>query len=160
MRNAIKYEVTVPFGIGGLQLGSENQTGTEKNRALTVDVVYTTDVGTRSALEKALALAQDLGAHVRLVFIYVIPYTLPLANPVVSLSFLESKLSKLASGFSGEASVHIYLCRETRRALPEVFSHSSPVVLGGRRRWWPTKEQRLEKRLRKLGYQVIFEELR
>ncbi len=160
MRNVIRYNATLPPAIGGLQFAPGDEAGVKETRGLKVDVLYTTDAGTRLALERAWQLAQNLGAHVRLVFIYVVPFTLPLEKPAVSLPFLEDKLSKLASGFSGEASVHIYLCRETRRALSEVLSPSCPVVLGGRRRWWHTKEQRLERRLRKLGRQVIFKELR
>ncbi len=160
MRHAIRYETPHPQTFGGLQFAAWDQAGLEEIVGLQVDVIYTTDAGTRAALDKAWALAQDLGAQVRLVFIYPVPYTLSLGNPAVSLSFLKDKLSKLASGYSGEASVHIYLCRDTRRALAEVLSQFSPVVVGGRKRWFPTKEQRLEKRLRKLGRQVIFEELR
>jgi hypothetical protein len=125
MRNAIRYEVTPRLGVGGLRLERENQVGPEAIPALAVDVVYTTEAGTQGALEKAWALAQDLGAHVRLVSIYTVPYTLSLGNSAVSLSFLRDKLSRLASGFSGEASVQIYLCRETRRALPDVLSRFS-----------------------------------
>jgi hypothetical protein len=122
-----------------------------------VEVMYTTDEGTKFALRNAWALAQDLGAHVRLVFVYAVPYTLPLEKPSVSLTFLQNKLVKLATDFRGEASVHIFLCREALRALQDVLPQSSLVVLGGRRRWWwPTEGQRVERLLKKLGHQVVF----
>jgi len=160
MKNAMRYEVTVPRRIGGLRLAPENHNRPGETAALAVDVIYTTDKGTHRALEKAWALAQDLGAQVRLVFIYAVPYTLPLTKPAVPLPFLQDKLVKLASGFSGEASVQIFLCRETFQTLEDVLPQASLVVLGGRRRWWPSKVQRLERRLQRLGHQVIFAEAR
>lgn len=156
----MKYEVAVPPRIGGLWLAPESQARLGETGPLAVDVIYTTEKGTQRALEKARALAQELRAHIRLVFIYAVPYTLPLTKPAVPLLFLEDKLGKLASGFSGEASVQIFLCRETLQTLEDVLPQASLVVLGGRRRWWPTKAQRLERRLQKLGHQVIFTEAR
>jgi len=124
-----------------------------------VEVIYTTDQGTKHALQKAWALAQDLGARVRIVFVYAVPYTLPLGKPAISLPFLQNKLVKLADDFPGQASVQIFLCREVLRALQDALPQTSLVVLGGRRRrWWPTKGQRMESRFKKLGYQVIFAE--
>jgi hypothetical protein len=160
MKNAMRYEVTVPLQIGGLRLSPENQVCSEATAALAVDVIYTTGQGTHLALKKAWALAQDLRAHVRLVYIYAVPYTLPLTKPAVPLAFLQDKLEKLASGFSGEASVQIFLCRETLQTLEDVLPQASLVVLGGRRRWWPSKAQRLERRLQRLGHQVVFAEAR
>ncbi len=154
MRNAIRYELTVPLGAGGLRL--ESPLGHEPLPGLAVDVIYTSDAGTLAALAEAWALAQDLGAHVRLVFIYAVPYTLPLTAPAVSLPFLQNKLAMLAGGFSGEASVHIFLCRNASQALEDVLAPASLVVVGGKKRWWRSKEQRLERRLKKLGHRVIF----
>ncbi len=160
MRNAIRYEVSAPLAAGGLRLERESPVRPETIPALAVDVMYTTDSGTRGALKQAWALAQDLGAHVRLVFIYEVPYTLPLAAPAVSLPFLQEKLVKLAGDFSGEASVHIFLCRDASRALQDVFPETSLVVLGGKKHWWRSHAQRLERRIRKLGHQVVFAESR
>ena len=100
-----------------------------------MEVIYTSDEGTKRALQKEWALAQDLSARVRLVFVYAVPYALPLGRPAVSLPFLQGKLLKLASGFPGEASVHIILCREFLRAVQDTLPPDSLVVLGGRKRW-------------------------
>jgi len=159
MRNAIRYQVTVPLQVGGLRLTPDSQRRPSEAKALAVEVIYTTDEGTKHALRKAWALAQDLGAHVRLVFVYAVPYTLPLGKPAISLPFLQNKLVELAGDFPGQASVHIFLCREALPALQHALPQTSLVVLGGRRRrWWPAKGQRMESRLKKLGVQVIFAE--
>jgi hypothetical protein len=157
MKHAIKYQMVVPLGAGRLRLERDNQRRLRETKALAVEVIYTTDHGTQCALEKAWALANDLGARVRIIYIYAVPYALPLEKPAVPLPFLQNKLVKLAGDFPGEVSVQIFLCREVFRALKDALPQSSLVVLGGTRRWWlPTKEQQLERRLKKLGHQVIF----
>jgi len=48
------------------------------------------------------------------------------------------------------------------QAMQPLSVHALPsgeaLALGGKRRWWLTREQRLEKQLKKLGHQVIFVE--
>jgi len=141
-------------------LAPENLAGAEEPRGPEVRIIYTTEAGTRRALERAWTLAQDLRAHVRLDFIYSVPYTLPLTAPAISLPFLREKLERLAKEFPGEASVHIHLARDVFQALQAALPQSSLIVLGGRRGWFPTKEQRLERRLKKLGHQVLSAESR
>ena len=55
-----------------------------------------------------------------------------------------------------EISVQICICRDTRETLGRLLPEPSLIVLGGRRRWWPTREQRLETFLARLGHQVVF----
>jgi len=57
-----------------------------------------------------------------------------------------------------ETSVHIYLCRDRFETLASVLSPRSIVVLGGRKRWWPTREKSLASKLRKAGHEVVFKE--
>jgi hypothetical protein len=156
MRNAVRYEVRVQRGVEGPRFAAENQNSPRQTGAFAVNVIYTTERGTRRALEDAWGLAQGLDAHVRLVFIYAVPYSLPLTKPAVSLSFLEDKLVRLASGFSGKTSVHIFLCREAFSALEDVLPQSSLVIIGGTRHGWMTKVRRLQRQLKKLGHEVIF----
>jgi len=161
MKNAIRYEVTAPLQVGGLRLTPDCRYGPGEPAALAVEVVYTTDEGTRHALQKAWALAVDLGAHVRLVHVCTVPFMLPIGKPAISLPFLQNKLVKLVDHFPGPVAVHILLCREALRALQDGLPQSSLVVVGDRRRWWwPTKGQRMERQLKKLGHQVAFAETR
>jgi hypothetical protein len=53
----------------------------------------------------------------------------------------------------------MYLCRDSSETLLAVLKPRSLVVIGGRRRWWPTREERLAKKLRGAGHEVIFAEL-
>ena len=52
----------------------------------------------------------------------------------------------------------IYLCRDRVETLTAVLSPHSLVVIGGRKRWWPTAEKRLARKLRRAGHEVIFTE--
>ena len=149
--------MAAPLQIGSPRLGPECEPRPGQRKTLGVEVIYTSDEGTKQALRKAWSLARDLSARVRLVFVYPVSYTLPLGRPADSLPFLQGKLVKLASNFPGEASVHIILCREFFRSVQDTLPPNSLVVLGGRRRWWwPTKGEWMGKRLKKLGHHVIF----
>jgi hypothetical protein len=42
--------------------------------------------------------------------------------------------------------------------LAAVLEPHSLIVLGARKRWWPTQEKRLARKLRRAGHEVILEE--
>lgn len=121
-----------------------------------VNVVRTDDSGTQAALNEAAALARGLDARIRLIAPIAVPYRQPLETPPVPASFYESKLGEAARRVGVDARVEIYLCRDTDALLSAVLPHRAVVVLGGRRRWWPTREEALARRLRRLGHEVIF----
>jgi len=68
--------------------------GNTENR-LEVIVIFTDMRGTLSALRMAEGLAQQLEAHIRVVMLYEVPYTLPLEKPAVSVKFLEAQIRRL-----------------------------------------------------------------
>lgn len=129
---------------------------TRRGRALTIHVLFTSEEGTAAALEKASSLAMGLRAQVRLMLIHTVPYTLPLTRPAVATSFLQAKLAGLAKRYPEAASAEIYLCRESTPALRRVLPQNALVVMGGRKRWWPTRERRLISQLSRLGHSVVF----
>ena len=53
--------------------------------------------------------------------------------------------------------MQIYLCRDRLEALTSVLKPGSIVVLGGQKRWWPTKDELLARQLRRAGYEVLFQ---
>ena len=103
---------------------------------------------------------RKLDASLKLLLPYEVPYALPLTRPAVPVEFLEGQLRALASkvpmGFAG----HIYLCRDKNRTLHLILKPGSIVILGGRKRWWPTAEHRLARMLKKDGHHVILAESR
>jgi hypothetical protein len=100
-------------------------------------------------------LSQDLDAQINLVAFQVVPYKLELKRPAIAIACLEERLRALASDLAVPMHVDIILCRDARWALQQLLMPHSLVVMGTRRRWWRTKEQRLAERLRHDGHRVI-----
>lgn len=126
---------------------------------LEMNVIFTEPEATVCALTFAQSLATELGACVRLHAAIAVPVALPIDQPPVSVAFMQEKLRVLASqveraGF--EPTAHLYLCRDRVPALLQVLKPNSLVLLGGRKRWWPTEASRLGRALRAAGHRVIF----
>jgi hypothetical protein len=130
----------------------------EAEAGIGIDVVFTTVEATLAALRKAGDLASRLNARIHLVVPQVVPYPSPLSSPPVLLDFNERRFRVIAGESSVETTVLLYLCRDSWQVLSTVLRPHSLVVVGGRRRWWPTAEERLARRLRRSGHEVIFTE--
>jgi hypothetical protein len=126
---------------------------------LRISVVYTTREATLKALKAAGALAQGLNARLELIVTEIVPFRLPLECPGVSLEFLGERQESLVTDAGlevEEVRVEICLCRNAQHALREALAPRSLVLLGGRKKWWVGREQRLEKFLIALGHRVVF----
>ena len=130
---------------------------------LVVNVIFTDRDGTARALEAADSLAASLGATIQLLAAQTVPFRLQLDEPLVSVDFTERLLSDLA-GRSDQDSLqinpHLYLCRSPLETLKQVLRPNSLVMIGGRKRWWPTAASRMARALRSKGHQVFWIELR
>ena len=59
--------------------------------------------------------------------------------------------------FGVNVTVLVCVCQRLEDVVHQMLGRSSPVLVGGRRRsWWPTREQRLVRRLIGEGYPVVF----
>ena len=125
---------------------------------LNISVVFTTVEATIAALRKAGALASRLSGRITLLVPQVVPYPLPLSSPPVLLDWNERHFRVLASEGSVETRVLLFLCRDRWETLKAVLKPRSLVVLGGRKRWWPTAEQHLARKLHRAGHEVVFTE--
>lgn len=125
---------------------------------LNIAVVFTSVPETLAALRRAGALASRLNARITLVVPQVVPYPCPLASPPVLLDFSERRFRVIAGASPVETTVQLYLCRDQWEALRLVLQPRSLVVVGGRKRWWPTREKRLAWKLRRAGHEVILTE--
>jgi hypothetical protein len=130
----------------------------ESGDRLQVAVVFTSAASTIAALRKAGALADRLGARITLLVPQIVPYVLPLESPPVLLDFSEARCRQIAMESTVETMVRIYLCRDRLEMLKSVLAPRSLVVVGGRRRWWPTHEKNLARQLRRAGHEVILTE--
>jgi len=136
----------------------ERPAATESDLKLNIAVVFTSVAATLAALKEAGTLASSFWARITLVVPQVVPYPLPLESPPVLVEFNENRFRQIAAQSPVETTVEIYLCRDPVATLMEVLTPSSLIVIGGRRRWWPTRERSLVRRLRKAGHEVIFKE--
>lgn len=126
---------------------------------LSVAVVFTSVESTLAALRKAGALADRLSSRITLLVPQVVPFPLPLTSPPVLLDWNERRFRVIAEESRVETTIRIYLCRDRLEALRTVLSPHSLLVVGGRKRWWPTVEKRLARQLRRAGHEVIFTEV-
>jgi hypothetical protein len=126
---------------------------------LCVTVLATTPEGTKAALNAATWLAKDLEARVTLLAMQVVPNLLPVDKPPVSLDFTTKQQQSLvlASGAKEEdVDIRICVCRDRDSGLLRALRRRTLVVIGGKRHWWLSSEERLERSLRRLGHHVIF----
>ena len=130
----------------------------QEESRLEIVVIFTSVNATIAALKKAGVLAERLGARATLVVPQVVPYALPLTSPPVLLDFQEKRFREIAKESPVDIRVHIYLCRDTLETLKLVLKSRSLIVVGARRRFWPTREKSLARKLRRLGHEVIFTE--
>src|SRR5664279_2421405 len=128
------------------------------DQQLNIAVVFTSVESTLAALKEAGSLANSLGARIKLLVPQVVPYPLPLETPPVLVEFNENRFRVIASESPVETSVQIYLCRDRFETLTSVLQPGSIVVLGGKKRWWPNKDELLARQLRRAGCEVVFKE--
>jgi hypothetical protein len=136
--------------------GLPDQTSIEES-GLNIVVIFTTVDATIAALNRAATLAESLGARITLVSPQVVPYPLPLTSPPVLLDFQERRFREIAAESPVDIRVQLYLCRDVLETLKKVLQPKSIIVVGGRRRWWPTREQKLARKLRR-SHEVVFTE--
>jgi len=142
------------------EIARPEPTAAESESSLNVTVVFTSVHATIAALQKAGTLAESLGARVTLVVPQIVPFPLPLTSPPVLLEFQEKRFMEIASESPVDVNVQLYLCRDGMETLKKVLRPHSLVVVGGRKRFWPTLAQRLARKLRKAGHEVILSETR
>ena len=132
--------------------------GRAGNHELEVTVVFTTDRGTLAALRAAAGLARELDAWVRFLVPQIVPFPLELETPPVSVAFSQHRVRGMALACRGVADVRVEvcLCRDKERMLSQTLKPRSLVVVGGRRRWWRSPEQKLVRMLEGRGHGVVF----
>ena len=120
-----------------------------------VFVLFTTVPETLHALRTAADLASDPNARIEVLVPEIVPYPLPLDRPAVDRKFLENRYQKVLQQEGIRTGIRICLCREPRVALTSSLKSGSVIVIGLRRRWWPTRETRLARWLEEQGHRVV-----
>jgi hypothetical protein len=144
--------------IAPLARDSARPCSVETDSKLDISVVFTSIDATLKALKEAGNLASNLGARITLIVPQVVPYPLPLTDPLIPVDFNVRRLRVIANNCRIETRVSIYLCRDAAETLQSVLKPHSVVMIGCRKRWWPSGEKRLAKKLRHFGHQVVVTE--
>jgi hypothetical protein len=123
-----------------------------------VYVVFTSTGPTLKALEKANELAKPLGAHIYVVAMQAVPYPLPLDMHPNPFEFIIRRFEEAVGQSPGKARIFAYLCRDLLQAFKQILYRDFPVVIGIRKKLWPSRDKRLARKLRRAGYKVILVE--
>jgi hypothetical protein len=144
------------------ELGGPADTDEEASSAsgaseLAIFVLFTSVDWTLKALEKACEIARPLETRVVVVVIQAVPFPLPLDTPIVPLEWVIRRFEEKIGGLpdSSDIKVLVYLCRDRASALKRVLNPACPVVIGIKKRWWPTQNERIARKLRRAGYEVV-----
>lgn len=122
-------------------------------------LLFTSAEATVSVLEKTAALLRGLNARINLVAVQTVPYRLGLNDPPVSISFSEQRLQDIASQSPIDTAAHLYICRCPFETLTSVLKPGSVLIVGTRKRLWPTWERRLARKLEAVGFRVLLLEV-
>ena len=132
-----------------LQLNRPEDAGTFE-----VVVPYTGPEITARVVERAAALAAGLNVALKLVAVYVAPYPADLSCPTAMKEHLTARLTELAERTTLPSSVQLVVSRDRSEGFRQVLRPSSTVLLGSRKRWWRTREERLARDLTRAGHHV------
>jgi hypothetical protein len=130
-----------------------------ESRPLSINVIYTSPDSMISALRSVESLARDLGATIHIRAMIAVPCQLALDlafNSVQCLRRLITDLVERIGTMRCQYVLHIYVCRSRIETLLSVLRPSSLLVIGGRRRFWPTAESRICKAAISAGHNVAF----
>jgi hypothetical protein len=148
MSTAAVLEKSIRAG-SGINLPALNQ-----GFDLPVVVIATSMNRTMRALEKADQLARPLGTGIEILVVETVPYALPLDEPPVRLGFVVGRLEEMAARIPEQTKITAYTCRDRVEAVKRVLNPHCPVVIGVRKRWWPTHDKWLVRKLRRAGFNV------
>jgi len=125
-------------------------------RTSEVYVLFTSVHETLAALRIAKALASALGVPLTLVHLRTVPYSDRIEGPAGTSPLETDAFARCLRAQGLEVRVRVYWCRSARRAIPQAFGPHSLVLIGGRRRWWPGRSDRLRQALEAAGHFVVF----
>ena|SRR5579871_2677100 len=139
--------------LGGAEHQPLANRGSE-GRPLRVVVPYTDPVLATEALTAAAELARDVEAALILMAVHVLPFPTPLECQEGIRIRLENELATVARASRADVRVKLVFARDRGDAFLGLLPRHSLVLVGARKRWWKTREERLAKRLSAAGHSV------
>jgi hypothetical protein len=131
------------------QLGTDAFSGD-----LELMVPYTEPDLTRAVLRKAAALTAGLQAHICLVAVHAVPFPADFRCQASTHAFLVDRLTELAAECTLPVNPLVVLARSHDEGFRYAMRPESTVLVGSRRRFWRTNEERLARLLAADGHKV------
>jgi hypothetical protein len=122
---------------------------------LDIVVPYTEPSVAEALLKRAVALTAGLNARVMLVAVHTVPYAEPFGCPAAAHAHLVEQLVDLASRCPLPVNAQVVLARSREEGFAYVLKPQSTVLLGARKHWWRTEEERLARTLARDGHKVV-----
>jgi hypothetical protein len=128
-------------------------------QSLSLNVIYTSPEATAAALSAAASLAKDMKPtiHVRAMISVARQHPIDYAFGAVQAvtRILIELLQRVGNGRCRFV-LHVYICRNRMDTLLTALRPCSLLVIGGRKRLWPTLERRIARIVRTAGHSVAF----
>jgi len=122
--------------------------------ALEVMVPYTEWSVTDAVLKRAVVLAAGLDVTVSLVAVHTVPYAAGFGCPAAVHAHLVEQLVDLASRCPLPVTPQVVLARDREAGFRFVMKPESTVLVGSRRHFWRTAEEKLARSLAGAGHKV------
>jgi len=122
---------------------------------LDVVVPYTEWSVTDALLQRAVALTAGLNARLTLVAVHTVPYPATFECPAAVHAYLVERLVDLASRCPVPVNPQVVLARGRSEGFCHVLKPESIVLVGARKHWWRTEEEKLARSLARDGHKVV-----
>jgi hypothetical protein len=118
-------------------------------------VPFTEWTVTGALLKRAAHLTAGLNAKITLVAVHTTPYPATFGCPTAVHSHLVEQLVELAAHCPLPVTPHVVLARSREEGFQFVLAPQATVLVGSRKRFWRTSEERLAHSLVRDGHKVI-----
>ncbi len=122
---------------------------------LEVVVPYTEPTLTAEVLERVQELTAGLRARVSLMAVQALPYPLPFVCPTAVHAHLAELLTELAGRCSLPVAPQLVLARDRQEGFRCALKPASLVIVGTRRRFFRSPDERLARSLARDGHNVV-----
>jgi hypothetical protein len=109
---------------------------------------------TAAVLKRAAELVSGLNARVLLAAVHTVPFPAPFASASTSHAHLVAQLADLASQCSLPVIPHVVMARYREEGFRFLLQEESTVLVGTKKHFWQTHEERLAGVLAKDGHKV------
>jgi hypothetical protein len=139
---------------GELRIDPGTLAATEPVDELEVVVPYTQPAVTDAVLKRAASLTAGLNVRLKLIAVHAVPFPADFECPASVHAHLVEQLSDLASRCPFPVDAQVVLARSQEEGLRYMLKPESTVLVGVRKHFWRTSEERLAKALVVDGHKV------